>query len=230
MSSPYVDLTGDMRLQPSVALRYILATEVKIGTKNLFTSGKYKRYKELLIGAIFAQALGEAVSKEFFVVSTDVGKDPPDFCLREWLKKSPKSNKTWETNYNFEIVDYTEYSQNISEVIDKKLQTNLPKDYGIVVFFNHPTETAVSFKELINKYEDSKHWIIFISRIVRIDNDKRLNEGEWFVASLNKPKFRLIIKPNLTDKPNLPQCYIQEGRGRDKTTRTRIHQKIRFPE
>jgi len=200
-------------MQPSFVFRYLKAVENKIGKRALFNDGKYKRYKELFLGAVLAQTIAESLEMDLFVQSPD--EDPPDFSLRHWIKDPPDSDKTTEGILNYEVVDYTGHSSGIHEVIDKKLARAYPEDYGIVVFFRHPTETTIDYDGLVERYKQEKRWVIFITRVTETKSGIKLLREKWLVAGLTNPRFQKIINPSMIDKPNLPQVWRQSKRGLD---------------
>ncbi len=213
MTKNVMKLDGSLHMQSSYVFRYLKAVETKIGFHALYNRGKYKRYKELFLAATLAQALREHLNIYFFVNLPD--DDPPDFSLRHWIKDDPTSDKTTEGILNYEVVDYTGYASDVGEVIDKKLRNAYPADYGIVVFFRHPTETSIDYEALVERYKDEERWIIFISRVTESKSGIKLLKPKWLLVGLTDPKFQTVIDPDLNDDPQLPQVW-QAHRGRDK--------------
>lgn len=201
-----IELTGDLRIPYPFAFRYLEAVINKIGYGTLFTNGRYKRYKELYVGAITAQMLSTDMADRFYVTSPD--DDPPDFTLRQYKPHEDEPDKTDEVSYAFEVVDYTDHSPSIEAIIDAKLDRNYPENYNIVVLFKHSTETTYDYDHLVEKYHDQKRWILIIMRTARTASGILLNGDHWVVAAVSQPPVQRLIKPDKIDKPDFNQMLI----------------------
>jgi hypothetical protein len=210
-----IELAGNLRIPYPFAFRFLDAVIKKVGYGTLFTNGRYKRYKELYLGAITAQMLTMygGMAGQLYVVSPD--DDPPDFFIKQHKLHDDDEDKTDEISYAFEVVDYTEHSPNIEAVIDDKLARNYPENYNIVVLFKHPTETTYDYAHLVEKYRDEKRWILIIMRTDRTASGILLNGDHWIVAAVSPPPVQQLIKPDKTDKPGYDQMLTISHRGRN---------------
>lgn len=210
-----IKINENIRFQYAYVYQYIDAVISKIGASNLFTQGKYKRYKELFLGAVVAQYFTEINNEYHFVVSPD--DDPPDFMLRVLRKHEDADDKTDEISFPFEIADYTQHSPSLESVIDAKLAMNYPKHYNLVIFFRNPNETTFDYDDLRKKYErEQERWIMVIAKTNETHSGIKLPQERWLIIPLAVGNTQRMMKLDKALRPDLEPAWRQQGRGRDK--------------
>ena len=109
------------------------------------------------------------------------------------------------------IVDYTQYSNSIEEVINHKLAMNYPENYGLIVYFRNPNENTIDFDKLREMYSEQNRLIWVVARL------DATNKGEelWMVQSLSNPFVVKIIEKDYTINPDVDAIFTVAGRGRD---------------
>lgn len=208
-----LELSGELRMQYSTVYRYSDAAIARLSESRFFNDSRYKRYKELLLGAVVAQTVSEHTGEYYYVTSPD--DDPPDFTLRLLRKHTGDSQKTDETSYSFEVTDYTENDDSIMTVIDNKLAKTYPENYSLVVLFRNKHENTFDYQALLDKYKDCPQWILILMRTNQSKSGIKLPEWRWVVVSVSNPIIEKLIKPDKSNKTGIPEMWYQKGRGRD---------------
>jgi hypothetical protein len=110
------------------------------------------------------------------------------------------------------MVEFTKYSNSIEQVIDDKLATNYPENYGFVVYVRNPNEKSIDFDKLRARYSTQNRLIWVVARM-----DATATNGDelWMVQSLTKPFVLRIIKKDYSINPNISAILTIAGRGRD---------------
>lgn len=206
-------LSESLRMQPSFVIRYCNAIQAKVGRAKFLSDGKYKRYKELFLGAVVAQAINELSGVDLFVESPD--SDPPDFRLHELMKEEPESDKTTDVINEYEIVDYTDHSEAIEDVIDKKLARAYPSTYGFVIFFRTSKEDTIDYEGLKERYKDEERLVLVVAGVTHTKEGVKLTSERWAVIALTQGYHEKLIELRLEDNDKLPQVWEGE-RGKDK--------------
>jgi len=212
MAKKILKLNETLLMQPSYVFRYTNAIINKFGRKALFEEGRLKRYKELLVGAVVAQTFNETRNANFLVVSPD--SDPPDFSLQQLVNNGPSEEYQGIEKMDFEVVDYTDYSKSIDEIIDKKLAKGYPDEYGLVVMYRHSTQKTLDFESLFSKYENEERWVLVVVRVTEKIDGTPLDTESWVVFSLTKPRFEKLLNPSLIDNPDFAMVQQIAGLGK----------------
>jgi hypothetical protein len=194
-------LDSSLRMQYSYTFRYMDAVFEKLGRLNVLSNGKYKQLKELYVGAIVAQAFTEMTVNGWYYYVSLPESDPPDFILRRLVKEADHPGRTLVGTENFELVDYTDYSESIEEVLGAKLAKPYPADYSIAVLYRSKRDPQFNPAPLVAKHKNGKRIIVIVMRVEQTPQGSKYPEERYLVT--------------MFDNPNYYMNWTQGGRGRD---------------